>query len=93
MIITALLNVIYNVLSALLVFNLPSLPDSILTVANQIIIYIGTGISIISAFLGPTTIAILCLLVQLVILHNSAYILWTFVFFVIRKIPMLNVRE
>lgn len=93
MIISGLLNLIYSVLSFLLVFELPNMPDTILTILNQIIGYFQTGIQVISAFIGSTAIGVIALLIQLVIFLNAAYFLWSFVFWVIRKIPMLNVRE
>ena len=93
MIISGLLNLIYSVLSFLLVFELPNMPDTILAILNQITGYFQTGIQVISAFIGATAIGVIALLIQLVIFLNAAYFLWSFVFWVIRKIPMLNVRE
>lgn len=93
MIISGLLNLIYSVLSFLLVFELPNMPDTILTILNQITGYFQTGIQVISAFIGPTAIGVIALLIQLVIFLNAAYFLWSLVFWVIRKIPILNVRE
>lgn len=93
MIISGLLNLIYSVLSFLLVFELPNMPDTILAILNQITGYFQTGIQVISVFIGSTAIGVIALLIQLVIFLNAAYFLWSFVFWVIRKIPMLNVRE
>lgn len=92
MIVTALLNLIYTVLSALMVFNLPSLPDSVVTVANSVVEYVSQGIRIIQAFTGNTAIAVLAVLLQLVLLVHTAYFLFTIIRFVITKIPMLNIR-
>lgn len=93
MIIAGLLSLIFAVLSVLLVFNLPALPDTIVELLNQIIEYVVMGISILEAFIGDTAMGILALLLQLVIYMNAAYFLYSFVFWVIRKIPMLNVKE
>lgn len=93
MIISGLLNLIYTVLSVLLVFELPNMPDSIITILTQITGYFQTGIQIIALFVGSTAMGVIALLFQLVIFLNAAYFLWSFVFWVIRKIPMLNVRE
>ena len=93
MIISGLLNLIYTVLSALLVFELPNMPDSIMTILTQITGYFQTGIQIIASFIGSTAMGVIALLFQLVIFLNAAYFLWSLVFWVIRKIPMLNVRE
>ncbi|MCI5563801.1 MAG: hypothetical protein MR393_11835 [Intestinimonas massiliensis] len=93
MIITALLNLIYTVLSVLLVFELPQLPQTVTSLLSQITTYVGTGVSIIGIFIGSTALGILAVLLQLVIYMNAAYFLWSFVFWVIRKIPMLGVKE
>lgn len=68
-------------------------PSGALAILNQITGYFQTGIQVISAFIGSTAIGVIALLIQLVIFLNAAYFLWSFVFWVIRKIPMLNVRE
>lgn len=93
MIIKALLDLIYNILSLLFVFDLPNLPDSVTSVATSISSYITTGISVIRAFVGSSCMSLLGVLLGLIIALNVAYFLYSFVFWVIRKIPMLNVRE
>ena len=93
MIISALLTLIYNVLSVLLVFNLPELPSSVTTVASEVVDYIGTGISVMASFVGSTCMGVIALLCQLVIGLNAAYLLYSVVFWVIRKVPVLNIKE
>lgn len=93
MIIEALITVIYNVLSVLLVFNLPDMPESIDTLLTQISGYFVTGISVLRTFIGSTAMGVIAVLFNLVILFNAAYALYSLVFWVIRKIPMLNVKE
>ena len=93
MIITALLNLIYTVLSVLLVFELPQLPQTVTSLLSHITTYVGTGVSFFGNFIGSTSLGILAVLLQLVIYMNAAYFLWSFVFWVIRKIPMLGVKE
>lgn len=93
MIIKTLLNLIYTVLSKLLIFELPALPDSILSIMYQVLHYVYTGICVLGSFLGSTCMGVLALLLQLVIVMHSAYMTYTLVFWVLRKIPMLNVRE
>ena len=93
MIIEALITVIYNVLSVLLVFNLPDMPDSIVTVMTQVGGFFEPGIAVLGAFLGDTAMSVLALLFNLVLAFNAAYALYSLVFWVIRKIPMLNVKE
>lgn len=93
MIITVLLNLIYGLLSLLLVFNLPVLPETITTLVNSILGYIPTGVGILGVFFGNTCMGVLALLLRLVIGMNAAYMTYSLVFWVIRKIPMLNVKE
>lgn len=93
MIIKALLDLIYSVLSLLLVFELPKFPDSIMNVMGQFPQYIGTGLSVLRAFIGGEAMGILGILLGLVLAMNAAYLVYSLVFYVIRKIPMLNVRQ
>ena len=93
MIIKALLTLVYGLLNVLLVFDLPNLPDTIKTLFQQFIGYLETGVSIIRTFIGDTAMGVCALLLTLIIGLNVAYALYSFVFWVIRKIPMLNVKE
>lgn len=93
MIITALIELILNVLGALLIFDLPALPESVTNTLDSIVGYLVSGVGIIRAFVGDGCMTLLATLFSLVVLANAAYFLYSFVFFVIRKIPMLNVKE
>lgn len=93
MIISLLLQLIYGLLSLLLVFNLPVLPETITTLVDSILGYIPTGVGILGVFFGHTCMGVLALLLKLVIGMNAAYMTYSLVFWVIRKIPMLNVKE
>lgn len=93
MIISVLLNLVYSVLSVLLVFNLPELPASVVTIANNVTGYMVTGVSILASFVGNTCMGVIGVLLALVIAMNAAYLLYSLVFWVIRKIPMLNIRQ
>ncbi len=93
MIITALINVVFGLLSFLLVFNLPQLPDTFMTLLEQIQGYLVGGVGLLRAMVGDTCMGVIAVCLQLVILLNAAYFLYSFVMWVIRKIPMLNIRE
>lgn len=93
MLISSLLNLIYGILSLLLVFNLPQLPDTVITIVDNIMSYVVVGIKILHVFLGDTCMGVIALLFDLVILFNAAYMLYSLVMWVLRKIPMLNIRE
>lgn len=93
MIIVGLMNLIKGLLSLLLVFNLPALPDSVhqtmLTVAG----YLGDGISVIRAFIGPEAMGVLATLMTLTLAINAAYFLYTGVMWILEKIPMLGIKK
>lgn len=93
MIITALIELILNFLGALLVFDLPQFPESVTSVLDRMSDYLVTGIGIIRVFVGDACMSLIATLFSLVVLANTAYFLYSFVFFVIRKIPMLNLKE
>lgn len=93
MIISALLNLIYSVLSLLLVFDLPELPETVTTLVNSALGYMVTGVSVLGAFVGHTCMGVIALILQLVVAMNAAYLVYSLVMWVLRKIPMLNVRE
>ncbi len=93
MIISALLTLVYNVLSVLLVFNLPELPASVVTIADNVTGYVTTGISVVASFVGNICMGVIGVLLALIIVMNAAYLLYSLVFWVIRKIPMLNIRQ
>jgi hypothetical protein len=92
-IITAALNVIYTVLSVLLVFQLPELPASVITVANTAVGYVTSGVNVIHLFIGNTAMGVLTLCFKLVILFNAAYFLYSVVMWVLRKVPFLGLKE
>ena len=93
MIIKALLDLVYVILNALLVFNLPDLPDSIYTIINTIVEAVMTGWTILVAFMGTTAAGVVVVLFHLVIYSHGVYFLWSFVFWILRKIPLFNVNQ
>lgn len=93
MIITALIELILDLLAAILPFNLPQFPPEVIGFVSDMLDYLVVGIGIIRAFVGDACMTLIATLFGLVVLANTAYFLYTFVFFVIRKIPMLNVKE
>lgn len=93
MIIKALSSLMYTLLSGLLVFNLPELPQSIVTLMDEVTEYIIIGLQVIKSFIGSTAMGVFAVMLTLVVAMNLAYLTWSIVFWVIRKIPMLNVKE
>ena len=93
MIITGLIELILNVLGALLIFDLPALPESLTSTLDSVLGYMIEGLAIIRAFVGDGCMSLLATVFSTVLLAESMYFIYTFVFYVIRKIPMLNVKE
>lgn len=91
MIVDALGTLIYNLLNLLLVFELPALPDSVVQVFNNALGYIVQGINVIKCFTGSTCLALLGVLLQLILFAHGMYMLYSFIAFVLRKIPMIGI--
>lgn len=92
MIINALGQLIYWLLNVLLIFNLPQLPDTISTILAQVSSYITIGLQVITSFIGTTAVGVLALLLGLFLSMHAAYMLYSLVAFVLRKIPLLGVK-
>lgn len=93
MIITALLNLIANLLSAVLVFDLPKWPSEVDQVFHTVISWMVTGVEVLRAFVGQETLTVISVLLGLVLVMNAAYLVYSLVFWVLRKIPMLGIKE
>lgn len=93
MLIMGLARLVLGILNVLLVFQLPELPEEVTNVANSITGYISSGVGLVAAFVGSGTMNVLAVLLGLVLALNAAYAVYSLVFWVIRKIPMLNVKE
>lgn len=94
MILTKLIELIYNLISKLLIFGLPSLPDSVLATLAQIKSYtFGAFFDIVPLFIRSDSLHYLATLLGLVIALNSAYIVYSLAFWVIRKLPFLDIKE
>lgn len=89
MIIEALLNVLYNVFSALTsAISIPALPDDVSTYFSTALSYLKTGIQILSAF---TPLSYLLTLFGIVVALEVGLKLYHFVMWVLKKIPMLGI--
>lgn len=93
MIITALMDLIYHLLDLLLVLELPAFPDSIVQIFNTIPTYLQTGLSILRVFVGSTAFTVIGVCLKVVVFANVAYFTITLVFFVLKKIPILGIKQ
>lgn len=93
MIIKGLASLIYGVLSVLLVFELPALPADVTAYLNQAFGYIADTPWFLSLFIPSGVVKYLGVLLGLVLALNGLWLTYSLVMWIVRKIPMLNVKE
>lgn len=93
MIIHLLGKAIFTLLDTLLVFELPSLGDSVINIVNTAIGYVGDGLDVLHCFIGNTAMGVLGTCLGLVIAANLVWFTISVVFFVLKKIPFLGIKE
>ena len=69
------------------------MPDEVDSLGQQIIGYMGTGVQVLRAFIGDTAMSVIATLLGLVLAMNAAYLVYSIVFWVLRKVPVLNIKE
>lgn len=93
MIIKALMLLLKNVLSVLLVFDLPGFPQPLVDALAALAEYCGTGVLVLKAFIGDSACATISVLLGVIITLEVFKKSWSLIWFFIRKIPMLNIKE
>lgn len=93
MLVTTVANVIYILLNALFVFNLPQFPSSVVTIFNEAVGYLGAGLDMLHLLIGNTAFTVLGVTLGLVVSANAVYFVVSLVFFVLKKIPFLGLKE
>ena len=90
MIIEGLFNLFYTLITVVFSWiNLPSLPDGVLSVMDQIVNLLQGSLSILGFFVDIDYIKVLLPIVLIVVNFDKAYKL---VMFVLRKIPFIGVK-
>lgn len=90
MIIEALLNVVYAILSLLTApINIPSLPEGVQTFIQEAIQYIRMGIALLANW---TDLDYLLVLFGLVVAVDVGLLVYKAVMWFLRKIPMLGIK-
>lgn len=90
MIIKLLLDLIYTIFSVLTSpINIPDLPTEVNGYVSTLLEYIGTGLGILSNY---THLSYLLILFGCIIAIDLGLWLYKLVLFLIKKIPMLNIR-
>lgn len=87
MIIEILLNIVYSVLNILLFFEIPQLPTEVLGYINQFFDYLVVGASVLGNY---TPLPYLMILFGLLLSVDASILIYHFVMWVIRKIPVLS---
>lgn len=87
MIIEGLLTVIKNLLSTLLIIDIPNLPTEVSNYINDMFTYISAGAGILANY---TPLSYLLTLFFLILAVDVGIALYHFVMWIIRKIPMLG---
>ena len=88
MIVELLLQLIYNILNLLLIFNIPSLPTQAEEYITMFFGYLETGASILSNY---TPLPYLMTLFGVILAIDVGIQLYHFIMWILRKIPMLSV--
>lgn len=88
MIIKGLLELIYNIMDLMLIIELPSLPDSVLTFINDIFGYMEVGAGILAVY---TPLGLLLTMFGVLLAIDAGIMIYHFVMWVIKKIPMIGV--
>lgn len=93
MLIKLLLELVYSIIDVAFVFDLPNLPDTVNSIIIEFIKYLNIGFQVLCSFIGPTAMGVLCICVGFVLFAHSMYMTISFLFWFLRKIPMLNIKE
>ena len=89
MIIEALLNIIKNLLNILLIFELPALPEAVNDYISTFADYIGGGVGIVANYVPYEYLLSLFMLLLAV---DAGIVIYKFVMWILKKIPMVNFK-
>lgn len=89
MIIELLLTLLKGLLSILLVFKIPQLPENVTGYIDTLFGYLETGASILSNY---TPLSYLLTLFGLILAVDAGILIYKFVMWILRKIPILNIK-
>lgn len=90
MIVNGLLTLVYGFLTFMFsAVNLPTFPASFMGYVDSFIVYLESGVQILGNYVD---LGYLLLLFEIFIALWLAFELWKFVFWVLRKIPLLGIK-
>lgn len=88
MIIEMLMSLLYNLLDLVMVIEIPALPESVMGYVNTLFDYMSAGASILANY---TPLGYLLTLFGVLVAVDGGIMVYHFVMWVIRKIPVLGV--
>ena len=89
MLIESLMQVVYNLFALLTSpIQIPAMPDSAREAVSSVMSYITAGLDLLSCF---ADVSYLLLLFSLVVAVDVGILLYRFIMWIIRKIPMLGI--
>lgn len=89
MIIEALLDTLYNIMDVLMVLNIPSLPDEVYGYIDTAFTYIVSAGGILANY---APLSYLMVLFGVLLAVDAGIMLYHFIMWVVRKIPMLGIQ-
>ena len=92
MIVEALCTLVKNLLSLLLVFELPPFPETITNIFNSILDYLVLGRNLLQILIGTPAMGVIGVCLLLVVSANGIYFTWTVLLFILKKIPFLGIE-
>lgn len=92
MMVEALCTLVKNLLSLLLVFELPPFPDTITNIFNSILDYLVLGRNLLQTLIGTPAMGVIGVCLLLVVSANGIYFTWTVLLFILKKIPFLGIE-
>lgn len=92
MIILGLMRLLKALLSVLLVFELPSFPSQIPQAVATMTRYLGEGVAILRVLVGPEAVVMMQVCFTIIVSVELMLKTWQFVWWVLGKIPMLNIK-
>lgn len=88
MIIESLLNAVYWLMDKLMFFNIPNLPDEVYGHIDTAFTYISAGAGVVANY---TPLPYLMTLFGVILAVDAGILVFNFVMWVLRKIPMLGI--
>lgn len=94
MIVEAVLDAVYWLIDTLFVFELPALPETLISLWDSVLGYLQSGVAFVKSLFGDYGEAVFTyfkILLGLVIAMNGIYAVYSLVMWVLEKIPFIDI--